>query len=75
MANQKEVIAVLKSEGMDIAEDMAVQAVKSAFKILILLAPKVSQTAGAIIAPMLAVLEPRILELLDKIDGEDDPEY
>lgn len=73
--NKTEVVEVLKTEGLDVAEDMAVNAVKAAFKILILLAPKVSQTAGAIIAPMLAVLEPRILELLDKIDGEDDPEY
>jgi len=73
--NKTEVVTVLKSEGLDVAEDMAVNAVKAAFKILILLAPKVSQTAGAIIAPMLAVLEPRILELLDKIDGEDDPGY
>lgn len=72
---KSEVMGVLKSEGLDVAEDMAVNAVKAAFKILILLAPKVSQTAGAIIAPMLAVLEPRILELLDKIDGEDDPGY
>lgn len=73
--NKTEVVEVLKTEGLDVAEDMAVNAVKAAFKILILLAPKVSQTAGAIIAPMLAVLEPRILELLDKIDGEDDPGY
>jgi len=72
---KSEVMGVLKSEGLDVAEDMAVNAVRAAFKILIMLAPKVSQTAGAIIAPMLAVLEPRILELLDKIDGEDDPEY
>lgn len=72
---KSEVMGVLKSEGLDVAEDMAVQAVKAAFKILILLAPKVSQTAGAIIAPMLAVLEPRILALLDGIDGEDDPGY
>lgn len=73
--NKTEVVTVLKSEGLDVAEDMAVQAVKAAFKILAALAPKVSQTAGAIIGPLLAVLEPRILELLDKIDGEDDPGY
>lgn len=73
--NKTEVVTVLKSEGLDVAEDMAVKAVRAAFKILILLAPKVSQTAGAIIGPLLAVLEPRILELLDKIDGEDDPGY
>lgn len=72
---KKEILETLKVEGLDIAEDLAVVAVRSAFALIKLLVPKISSTGGAMASAMLAIVEPKILELLDKIDGEDDKEY
>lgn len=72
---QKEITEILKKEGLDIAEEEAVRVVNAAFEIMVLILPKVSETAGVIIGPMIMVLKPRILALLDKIDGQDNPEY
>lgn len=70
---KKEIIAICKAEGMDVAEEAAVMAVNTAFSILQIVVPKVSVGAGAIVVPMIEVVKPKVMELLDKIDGEDDP--
>jgi len=70
-----EILGVLKVEGLDVAEDMAVVAVRGAFALIRLLAPKVSITGGAMAAAMISIIEPKILELIDAIDGVDDPDY
>ena len=73
--DKKEIVEVLKSEGLDVAEDAAVMAVKAAMKIIALLVPKVSNGLGALILPMLTYVEPLILEQIDKIDGKDSEKY
>lgn len=73
--DKKEITDILKAEGLDLAEDMAVQAVRVAFRIMIAVVPKVSNGLGAIIGPLVQIVEPQVLALLDKIDGEDDPAY
>lgn len=73
--DKKEIIDVLKSEGLHVGEEAAVMAVKAAMKIMALIVPKVSTGLGAMIIPVLAYIEPLILAQLDKIDGEDNPDY
>lgn len=73
--DKKEIIGVLQAEGLDVAEDMAVAAVRAAFRIIMLVVPKVSNGLGAIVGPMIMLVEPLVLGMLDKIDGKDDPEY
>lgn len=73
--DKKEIVEVLKSEGLYVAEDAAVMAVKAAMKIIALLVPKVSNGLGALILPMLTYVEPLILEQIDKIDGKDSEKY
>jgi hypothetical protein len=70
-----EITDLLKDNGLDLAEDMAVTAVKSAFKILLVIVPKVSTGLGAIIGPMIELIEPKVLAMLDAIDGKDDEGY
>lgn len=72
---KKEILETLKVEGLDIAEDMAVMAVRGAFALIKVLAPKISATGGAMAIAMIAVLEPKILSLIDEIDGKDNPDY
>lgn len=73
--DKKEIVKVLKDEGLDIAEDMAVQAVKGAFQLIKSMLPKVNPMMAIVITPMLNTLEPVLLDVIDKIDGEDNPDY
>lgn len=70
---KKQIAELFKVRGLDVAEDMAVLAVTAAFDLLILIIPKVSAGLGAIIVPMVEIVKPKVLELLDAIDGKDDP--
>lgn len=73
--NSKEVLELLvkelKAEGLDVAEDTAVAAVKAVFKVM----PKVFVASenkfDDLLVPVLGVLEPKVMELLDKIDGKE----
>lgn len=73
--DQKEIVEILKDEGLDIAEEMAVQAVKGAIKLIKQMLPKINPVVNMLLAPMLDQLEPVLLGIIDKIDGEDDPGY
>lgn len=73
--DQKEIVTILKTEGLDIAEDMAVQAIKGAFKLIGEMLPKVHPMLSLVVSPMLNELQPMLLAIIDKIDGEDDPGY
>lgn len=73
--NQQEVVDILKDEGLDIAEELAVQAVRGAIKLIKQMLPKINPLISMLIAPLLDQLEPMLLGIIDKIDGEDDPGY
>lgn len=73
--DKKDITKILKEEGLDITEDMAVTAVKGAFRLIAVLVPQISKGLGGIIGPLVAIVEPQILALIDQIDGEDDPNY
>lgn len=73
--DQKEIVGVLKEEGLDIAEDLAVQAVRGAFRLLKAMLPKVNPVLPMVINPLLEQLEPMLLGIVDQIDGKDDPGY
>lgn len=73
--DQKEIVRVLKDEGLDIAEDMAVHAVKGAFQLIKTMLPKVNPVVALVMIPMLDTLQPLLLDVIDKIDGEDNPDY
>ena len=74
-ALKKEIIDTLQAEGLDKAEEMAVIALKTTFKLMRLLVPKVSTTAALMIFPLLEVMEPKFLKAIDEIDGVDSPDY
>lgn len=70
--DKKEVIDVLKTEGLDVAEDMAAAAAKAAISLLRVLLPKVSNGFGLAFNLFMDAYEPRLFDLIDKIDGEKD---
>ena len=69
------VIDFFKSEGLDVAEDTVVAAVRGSFKLIKKAVPMFSTGLGVIINPMIDYIEGLVLTQVDKIDGEDDPEY
>lgn len=72
---QKDVMDVLKSEGLTVAEETAVTAVRAAIKLLRLMLPKVSVGFGIAFGMFMDVYEAKIYGLIDKIDGIDSPDY
>lgn len=70
--DKKEITAVLKSEGLDIAEDLAIEATRAAIKLLKVVLPKVSKGFGLVFTMFVDAYEDKIFEILDKIDGEKD---
>lgn len=67
---KKEIAELLKGKGLDVAEDAAIKAVKALFEILPMIVAKTENKYDDMLIPVLGVLEPKIIELLDKIDGE-----
>ncbi len=71
--NAKEVlIEELKKNGLDIAEDAAISAVKAVFKALPPFLIATDNKVDDLLISVLPVVEPFVLEQLDKIDGETD---
>ena len=72
---KEKLMELLKAEGMELAEDIAVETVKMAFEILPKVAAIIPGTIDDVIINIVVALKPRVLQLLDKIDGIDDPDY
>lgn len=70
--NKQEITAVLKSEGLDIAEDLAIEATRQAIKLLRVVLPQVSKGFGFAFSMFIDAYEGKIYEMLDKIDGKKD---
>lgn len=64
------VLEELKKEGLDLAEDTVAGVVKAVFRAIPRLLPA---TLAPVVAGVLLAVEPTVLSLVDKIDGEDDP--
>lgn len=67
--NKKEIVAELKIEGLNIAEDTAVAVVKSLFSVIEKLAS--NNSSLLMVVGMLNLAKPAIFAALDKIDGEE----
>lgn len=68
--DKKEITDLLKTDGMDVAEDMAEAAARGAIRLLRVLVPKVSVGFGFAFNMFMDGYEEQIFELIDKIDGK-----
>lgn len=71
MSAKEVLVAELKKEGLDIAEDAAISAVKAVFKSLPAFFAATENKYDDMVVGLLPVIEPQIIMLLDKIDGEE----
>ena len=65
------IVAELKEQGLEIGEEMAIAAVK----VILGLVPKIviatENKIDDLLLALLPIIEPKIMEALDKIDGEE----
>lgn len=64
------VVEILKEEGMDLGEEMACVAIKAVFKALPRFIVESENKYDDMLLPVLGLVEPKVLELADKIDGQ-----
>lgn len=67
----KELMSKMKAEGMDVAEEAAKTAVSCVLDWVAESALKSENKMDDMVAPLIPVLKPHIMELIDKIDGEE----
>ena len=72
MSLKEELLELLKDKGLDIAEEALKDLVEGVFEILPVLVSKTENTYDDLLVPMLGLIKPKILEMIDKIDGEVD---
>ena len=65
------VMEELKKAGLDIAEEAAISAVKAVLAVLPKVVAKTENKYDDLLLPVLSVLEPKLMDLLDQIDGQE----
>jgi hypothetical protein len=69
---KKELVEKLKEEGFEIAEDVVLKLFKILYPFASALVLATPNKIDDVLIPILAVIEPQILKLIDKIDGKQD---
>ena len=68
---KKMIVEELKAEGKEIAEETAKSAVKALFRVIPKAAAATENKYDDLLVPVIAVLEPKVMELLEGINKED----
>lgn len=71
MTAKEIIVEELKKEGLNIAEDAAIIVAKAIFRVLPKAAAATENKYDDLIIPVIGVLEPKVMELLDGIDKEE----
>ena len=69
---KKMIVDELKEAGVDIAEDAATAVVRAVFKVIPKVALATENKIDDMFVPVLGIIEPQIIKLVDKIDGKVD---
>lgn len=69
--DKKQIVGLVKNQGIDLGEDMAIAAVKTAIELIKVIVPQLSRGAGTMLNLFLGAYEDDIYKLLDKIDGKE----
>lgn len=67
------IVAELKAVGIDLAEDVAVDAARALFSGLEKVVIATENKTDDLFLPLIAILKKPAFDALDKIDGKDDP--
>lgn len=72
MSAKQVLLDELKAEGLDIAEDAAIGVAKAVFRAMPKFFAATENKYDDFLIAVLPVVEPHVIQLLDKIDNEDD---
>lgn len=70
---KKMIVEELKKEGKNVAEDAVAGVARALFRVVPKAVAATENKYDDLLVPMLAVIEPKVMEAIDGIDGEDDP--
>ena len=68
---KKELLEEAKKKGLDIAEDGLKNLAEFVFDMLPKIAEKSENSYDDILVPMLMMVKPKVMELIDQIDGQE----
>lgn len=66
-----EIKVILKKHGLDIAEDAVAMTVRAIFKAIPEIVIATPNKVDDLLVPLITILEPQVLALVDKIDGQE----
>ena len=75
MSKKDEILAILKEDGLVVAEEVAVDTVEKICSSLIKITKIYSAGASGVVEYLVGLIKPKVLAALDKIDGQDNPAY
>ena len=67
---KSELVAILKKNGLEVGEEIAMLAVRSVFKAIPEIVLATENKYDDMLVPLLGVVEKPVMALLDQIDGE-----
>jgi len=69
--DKAKLVEILKQNGLELAEETATMAVKAVFKAIPEIVKLTENQVDDLLIPLISVIEPPILSLIDKIDGQE----
>lgn len=67
---KKELVLELKKLGIELGEEAAIKIVQIAFRMMPKILAQTENKTDDLLIPILALVEPKVIELLEKIDGK-----
>ena len=67
---KKELVLELKKLGIELGEEAAIKLVQIAFRMMPKILAQTENKTDDLLIPLLALVEPKVIELLEKIDGK-----
>lgn len=67
---KQEIVKEFKNAGLELTEEAAIKLVQVAFKVLPKVLVATENKADDMLIPLLMIIEPKVIELLGKIDGK-----
>lgn len=72
---KEEILKILKESGLEVAEEVAVETVNNLCEALIKIVAIYSKGASLILKQLFDTYKPYVLKVIDKFDGQDNPNY
>lgn len=69
---EKTIGEILKEQGLNVSEEVAMETVRAVFKALPIIAAVTENKYDDMLVPIISIIQTPLLEIIDKLDGECD---